>query len=853
MTTKTQAVLICVLVLVLLVHADMNFYAQSKVVNTWGCYNSPVQQFKLENNKLSPVGLLNRCLTVRADGMIFTAAYQDSSQQKIYYDEPTQSIRNIDNTISELVCLTPTAKTTQREEYGSLALFLPCTGSNAQKWKIEDNGHISSISLLGICLDYATTWQCDDLDSPIANYPMCNNKISSKERAQDLMSRMTLYKMMNQLTHISPGIPRLGITAYDYWNEALHGVLAQDDIVTMFPQVIGLGAGFNISMYDEIAKTISTEGRALWNKNVGGLTYWAPNINIFRDPQWGRGQETPGEDPLLSATYATKYVQGMQQDNQGFTKLVSTCKHFAAYSLEEWNGVQRYGFDAIVDDQDLEETYLPAFKACVTQGKARSIMCSYNSVNGVPACANPKLLQEKLRDQWGFTGFVVADCDAVLNVYDPHFYSNTTYGATAVSLKAGTDLDCGLFYKHLPEALERGLLTAKDITQATERIFTQRIELGMFNRATNPWEKIQYSEINTPTAQQLSLVAARESMVLLKNNHTLPLDRTQKTTIGAIGPNADDIVAMRGNYQGRPPYIITPLQGIKDLLGKDVLYAKGCEVDGTDTSGFDEAIQVAMKADIIILVVGLNQVNEGEGQDRYNLTFPGPQDQLIDKVLVAAKGKLVIVVLVNGGPLDITHLRDDSRVSAILEAWYGGQSGGTAIADVLFGNYNPGGVLPITFYPQKYVDMIPLTDMRMRPYPGRTYRYLQIEPVYKFGYGLSYTRFEIAVQESVVMYRPVKDSVHVMVRNIGSRDGDFVALAFARAPQDEFTHKEGQLAAFNRVHVRVGENKLIELQFSEQSFERFRNGKMVTEPSEFIVTVTGTQHVSAVQFKVSVH
>jgi beta-glucosidase-like glycosyl hydrolase len=853
MAAKTQAVLICVLVLVLLVHADMNFYAQSKVVNTWGCHNSPVQQFKLENNKLSPVGLLNRCLTVRADGMIFTAACQDSSQQKIYYDEHTQSIRNIDNTISELVCLTPTAKTTQREEYGSLALFLPCTGLNAQKWRIEDNGHISSLSLSGICLDYATTWQCDDLDSPIANYPMCSNKSSSKERAQDLTSRMTLYEMMNQLTHISPGIPRLGVTAYDYWNEALHGILAQDDIVTMFPQVIGLGAGFNISMYSEIAKTISTEGRALWNKNVGGLTYWAPNINIFRDPRWGRGQETPGEDPLLSATYATKYVQGMQQNNQGFTKLVSTCKHFAAYSLEEWNGVQRYGFDAIVDGQDLEETYLPAFKACVIQGKARSIMCSYNAVNGVPACANPKLLQEKLRDEWGFTGFVVADCDAVLNVYDPHFYSNTTYGATAVSLKAGTDLDCGLFYKHLPEALERGLLTAKDITQATERIFTQRIELGMFNRATNPWEKIQYSEINTPAAQQLSLVAARESMVLLKNNHTLPLDRTQKTTIGVIGPNADDIIAMRGNYQGRPPYIITPLQGIKDLLGKDVLYAKGCEVDGIDTSGFDEAIQVAKKADIIILVVGLNQINEGEGQDRYNLTFPGPQNQLIDKVLVAAKGKPVIVVLVNGGPLDVTHLRDDSRVSAILEAWYGGQSGGTAIADVLFGNYNPGGVLPITFYPQKYVDMIPLTDMRMRPYPGRTYRYLQIEPVYKFGYGLSYTKFEIAVQESVVMYRPVKASVHVMVRNVGSRDGDFVALAFARAPQDEFTHKEGQLAAFNRVHVRVGENKHVELQFGEQSFERFRNGKMVTEPSEFIVTVTGTQHVNAVQFKVSVH
>jgi beta-D-xylosidase 4 len=514
-----------------------------------------------------------------------------------------------------------------------------------------------------------------------------------------------------------------------------------------------------------------------------------------------------------------------------------------AYSLENWNHIERYAFDAKVDQQDLDETYLPAFKACVTEGKARSIMCSYNSVNGVPACADEYLLQTKLRDEWGFKGFVVSDCDAIANVYDPHHYSNTTYGACAVSLRAGTDLDCGSFYGHLSEAYNRGLVTDADLNTATARLFTQRIELGMFDRSSNPFEKIPPSAVNTQASQQLSLQAARESIVLLKNHkNTLPLDRKKIKSIAVIGPNANDTQVMWGNYEGLPPYTVTPLLGIQQTFNGLVNYAKGCDVTGGDTSGIDAAVNASKVSDVIVLVVGINQDIESEGVDRYNITLPGQQNALIQAVLKAADGFPVIVVLVNGGPLDITDLRDDDRVGAIVEGWYGGQSGGKAIADVLFGDYNPAGVLPVTFYPQKYVNMIPLTNMNMRPYPGRTYRYLQIDPVFKFGFGLSYSNFAISVLDQVKeLYRPVRNTLRVAVKNIGDRDGDFVALAFAKADDDEYTSDHGALIAFERVHVKASDNQVLELALTDKSFERFRNGRMVTPANSFTITITGTQ------------
>jgi beta-glucosidase-like glycosyl hydrolase len=830
-------------------------------VNTWGCKNGDTTQQLLMDNDghILPVGIPNRCLHVNDDSGWTVNKCSGDQRQVFLYHAPTQTIRhtqNKDENLNKHTCLTLTTHSSQKEEFGAQTLFLKCNGGDAQKWNVSAaDGHISSIGLPGLCLDYASTWQCDEQDSLIAGHAMCNSQLSSTTRAQDLASRMSPEEKMNQLMNNAPPLARLGLQNYNYWSEALHGVVSWDDTVTMFPQIIGLGAGFNASMYLAMGQAISTEARALWNKNIGGLTYWAPNINIFRDPRWGRGQETPGEDPLLSSVYVSNFVSGMQNGDPKFTKVVSTCKHYAAYSLESWKGIERYGFNAIVDHRDLEETYLPAFKSCITEGKARSIMCSYNAVNGKPACASPYLLQQKLRDEWGFKGFVVSDCDAVSNVFDPHHFSNTTYGAAAASLKAGTDLDCGDFYKHLPEAYNKGLINDDDLNRAIVRIFAERIELGMFNRASNPWEQIPLSEINTNAHKELSLVAARESMVLLKNqNQTLPLASYNIVKIGVIGPNADDANVMRGNYDGNPPYLISALQGIQDLHGhENVLFAKSCEVEGNDTSGFGLAIDVATKADVVVLIVGINQNVEREGVDRYDITLPGVQNYLIQAVLKAAAGKKVIVVLINGGPLDISDLRDDRRVGAILEAWYGGQSGGTAIAEVLLGKTNPAGLLPVTVYPQKYVSQIPLTDMAMRPFPGRTHKYLQIEPVYKFGHGLSYTSFEISVASKVnVLYRPVKSSIKLLVKNTGNRDGDFVGLAFARHKDDDFASKKGTLAAFNRIHVRIGETVEMELPFTDHSFERFVSGKMVTIGYDFTITVRGTQNSNTIQFVASV-
>jgi beta-D-xylosidase 4 len=604
-------------------------------------------------------------------------------------------------------------------------------------------------------------------------------------------------------------------------------------------------------LYKTIGQIISTEARALSNKGINGLSYWAPNINIFRDPRWGRGQETPGEDPFLSGRYAARYVSGMQEGDSKFAKVVATCKHFAAYSLEKWNGIERYEFDAIVDQQDLEETYLPAFKACVVEGKARSIMCAYNSVNGSPACASEYLLKQTLREKWKFNGYVVSDCDAIKNVCDPHHYRNTSWECAAVSVRAGTDLDCGNYYSHLGEAIDHGVLTDSDLHTAVVRLFTQNIELGMFDRASNPFENIEMSAINTQESQQVSLQAARQSIVLLKNHkNTLPLDRNKIKTIAVIGPNANEPQVVEGNYHGLPPYVITPLVGIQKSFAGNVIFAKGCNISDTDKSGFANAVKAAITADVTILVIGINGKVEGEANDRYNLTLPGVQSQLAQVVSEAAKNP-IIIVLVNGGPLDISDLRDSAKVGAIVEAWYGGQSAGTAVADVLFGDYNPGGVLPVTFYPANYVNMIPLTDMNMRPYPGRTYRYLQIDPVWRFGYGLSYSTFAMAFEDGnnqmIQLYRPIKSSIRVIVKNVSPRDGDFVILAYAKSPRDDYTSPYGTLFAFDRVHVKAGHATTVELAITDESFARFRNDKMTTVADDFVINITGTQNSNSLK------
>jgi beta-glucosidase-like glycosyl hydrolase len=853
------------IIALLVVVAAVFSQTKNQQVNTWACSDDILYQQFLVNSAghIKPIGVPNRCLHVNDDLHWTVNECSDGEQrQSFFYDSQTQSLRHRQkkdgNDLPELLCLTLSAYSTHKEQYGSVTQWTKCDGGDpTQKWNVTaSSGHIASIGLSGLCLDYATSWSCDDKISLIGSLPMCDKSLTTEARAQDLASRLTPEEKITQLMNDAPAIPRMGIVAYNAGNEALHGVLTWDNTVTVFPQVITLGAAFNQDLYHSIGKAISDEARALANHNMIGLSYWAPNINIFRDPRWGRGQETPGEDPLLSSIYASNYIRGMQEGNDQYTKVVSTCKHFAAYSLEDWNGIQRYGYNAVVDDRDLEETYLPAFKSCVTEGKARSIMCSYNSVNGIPACANPILLQKKLRDEWGFDGYVVSDCDAVANVWDPHKFTNSTWMASTVSLKAGTDMDCGSFYANLNEAYRYGSVTVGDLDKAFVRIFKQRIELGMFNRKSNPWERIGLEVVNSDAHKALALQAAREGMVLLKNdNKVLPLNANKIKKLAVIGPNADSESVMCGNYRGRPEFTITALRGIqKQYNASNIIYAQGCDIQGNKTEGFSAAVDAATKADTVILVIGIDGDVEGEGLDRYDITLPGVQNYLVEDVLTAAAGKPVVVVLLNGGPLDIDHLKKDSRVHAILEGFYPGQSGGTAVSEVLFGKYNPGGLLPVTIYPQNYVQKSLFTDMSMRPFPGRTYRYLQIDPIYKFGYGLSYTTFEITpLNDELRFYRPVKSALKLSVRNTGNVDGDFVGIAYARHKDDDFASKDGALAAFGRVHVKAGQKAVLDLNFSDHSFERFRDGKMVTIGDSFALTIVGTQVSNVLKINVSVH
>jgi beta-glucosidase-like glycosyl hydrolase len=719
-------------------------------------------------------------------------------------------------------CLTAPDNTRQN---GELVSMQPCDDTNKyQQWIYNLIDHtIQPVINQSQCLDFGTYLTCDQ--SPISSNPHCNSSLTPYERAKDLLNRMTTTEKISQMMHNARAIPRLGVPYYSYWNSADHGVSSPwNPATTQFPQVIGIAASFNESSFLAIAQAISDEGRAKNNLDLYGITFWSPNINIFRDPRWGRGQETPGEDPYLSSRYVTLFVHGLQEGNdKSCLKSSATCKHYAAYSLDKWRNYERHSFNAIVDKQDLEETYLPAFEACVKQGKAKAIMCSYNALNGVPTCASSLLLEDIARQRWNFDGLVVSDCDSVLDILESHHYTNTTWDAVTAAIKAGTDMDCGYYYKYVPEALNRGLLTVKDLDQAVLRIMKQRYELGMFDSQCS-YQNIGPEVINSVEHQNLALQSASEGIVLLKNEgNVLPLSSNKELTIAVIGPNANNSATLLGNYYGMAPFVVTPLQGIiQSKAAKQVLYAKGCEISGTDKTGFVQAIDIAKKSDVAILFVGTDQTVAAEGLDLESLELPGVQQDFI--LEIQETGVLTIVVFVSGGPLAIPNAQES--VPAIIQSWYGGQSAGTAIADVIFGKYNPGGVLPVTFYPSKYVDLIDMNDMNMRRYPGRTYRYLQIDPIYPFGYGLSYTKFSVSVSVPQQYYsiQQLGDSipVSVTVKNTGKLFGDYVVLSFVKYDKQLGSESiKKQLFAFKRVQLAPNQQQSFLFSFNQQYLYRY--------------------------------
>jgi beta-glucosidase len=812
-----------------------------------------------------------------------------------------------------------------------------------------------------------------------------------EQRVNDLVSRMTLDEKISQMMNSAAAIDRLGIPSYDWWSEGLHGVAAAGE-ATVFPQAIGLGAIWDSAFVHQVATVISTEFRAKYNdaqskgdhSRFKGLTVWSPNVNIFRDPRWGRGQETYGEDPYLTGTNGVAFVKGLQGDDPNYLKCVSTPKHYAVHSGPE---PLRHKFDANIDMRDFLETYSPQFEMCVREGGAYSVMSAYNRYLGKPCSASDFLLKDVLRERWGFKGYVVSDCDAVADIFNNHKYVKTMAEAAAIAVKTGTDLNCGGAYQALKDAVKEGLITEKEIDVAVKRLFTARFKLGMFDPKDKvPYNKIGIDQNNTKEHRQLALEAARKSIVLLKNeNSFLPLKKNLKS-IAVIGPNADNINVLYGNYNGVNKNTITVLQGIKNWLpGANIIFTKGCNYadnnptmdiisskflqfngknglqgvyyKGIDFKGkpiatridkqinfksgsfpegipedsfsvrwtgklvpektqeyllgltgddgirlflnnklvieswidqpptefttrvklekgksydvkieyyqskgnadvhFDwgfidadfmkRSIDQASKADVIIMVGGIASSLEGEemtvnlkgfeGGDRTSINLPDIQEELLKKL--KATGKPVVLVLMSGSALAINYAAEN--IPAIIQAWYPGEEGGNAIADVLFGDYNPAGRLPVTFY-KSTKDLPDFLNYKME---GRTYRYFQGTPLYPFGYGLSYTTFKYS-NFSVPQTAKAGDKVVVKVdvENTGKMEGDEVAELYVKILNATVPVPIHSLQGYKRVHLKQGEKQTIEFTLTAKQFALVNKAmKRACEPGKYLISVGGCQ------------
>ncbi len=844
-----------------------------------------------------------------------------------------------------------------------------------------------------------------------SDQPWLNTSLPIDQRVDDLISQMTLEEKVQQMRDHAPAIPRLGVPKYDWWNEGLHGV-AFAGYATNFPQVIGMAATWDTQLVHVMGQTISTDARAKYDEAIRqgqheqffGLTFWAPNINIFRDPRWGRGQETYGEDPFLTGRMAVAFVSGMQGDDPNYFRVVSTPKHYAVHSGPE---PTRHTVNVDVSNHDLEDTYLPAFRAAVTEAHAQSVMCAYNSIDGAPACANAMLLQQHLRDAWHFDGYVVSDCAAVADVFTGHHFAPDMPHAAAAAVKAGTDLECGYgpgqAFPSLVDAVHQGLISEAEINTALHRLFRARFRLGMFDPPESyAYGRIPFSEVNSPEHRALSLQAARESMVLLKNaNHALPL-KSSVASIAVIGPTAEYVQSLQGNYNGPPPNPVYPVNGIEkrfaaahvtyaqgstlvegyaipiehtalrptqgsgdgltgeyfsaaDFSGSPVLtrtdrninfnwdkvvpvaglernnysvrwtgsfvppapgdyklgvrvnYCYACEnaegfrlyldgklivsssaqkqaergvvydasvhfadtnphpirleyLHGTGTAGIDltwippaktlrdQAVQAASKADVVIACVGLSPNLEGEempvhldgfsGGDRTSINLPAAQEDLLKAL--AATGKPLIVVLQNGSALAVPWAQQ--HAAAILEAWYPGEEGGTAIAETLAGDNNPSGRLPLTFYASD--SQLPSFDDYSMAH--RTYRYFDGQPLYGFGFGLSYTSFgysNLKVPHEVNAGDPVQ--IEADVKNTGSVAGDEVVEVYLTQPR-AFQTPRHELAAFTRVHLDAGATAHVGLALTPRAISQVdEQGNHVILPGEYTVSIGGAQPGSA--------
>ncbi|TVY82659.1 putative exo-1,4-beta-xylosidase xlnD [Lachnellula suecica] len=593
----------------------------------------------------------------------------------------------------------------------------------------------------------------DCLSGPLTNTTACDTSASYYERAQALISLFTLEELIANTQNNAPGVPRLGLPNYQVWNEALHGLdkanltdAGDFSWATSFPQPILSMAALNRTLVHQIGSIISTQARAFNNDGRYGLDSYAPNINGFRAPIWGRGQETPGEDAtFLSSAYAYEYITGLQGGvDPEHLKIIATAKHFAGYDIESWNNHSRLGNDVSISQQDLSDYYTPQFLAAVRYAKTHSVMCSYNAVNGVPSCANSFFLQTLLRDSWDFPdqGYVSSDCDAVYNVFNPHLYANNVSVASADSMLAGTDIDCGQNYPlYLNESVISGEISRNVIEKSVVRLYTTLMRAGYFDHSTSVYGNLSWSDVQATDAWNISYEAAVEGIVLLKNDGTLPLSSTVKS-IALVGPWANATSQMQGNYFGAAPYLISPLAAF-EAAGLQVNFALGTNISGTSTQGFSDALTAAKDSDAIVYLGGIDNTVEAEGMDRETLTWPGNQLDLVSQL--SQVGKPMVVLQMGGGQVDTSSIKNNTAIGSLLWGGYPGQSGGAAIVDILTGKRAPAGRLTTTQYPASYAEQFDFLDMGLRPNgsnPGQTYIWYTGEPVYQFGEGIFYTTFD---------------------------------------------------------------------------------------------------------------
>ncbi|KAG1730244.1 glycoside hydrolase family 3 protein [Suillus paluster] len=681
----------------------------------------------------------------------------------------------------------------------------------------------------------------DCKNGPLAGNPVCDTALDPITRATSLIELFTVPELIYNTVNRSPGVPRLGLPAYQWWSEALHG-LAQSpggvnfsisgefSYATSFPQPILMSAAFDDELIKSVGSIVGMEGRAFNNYGRAGLDFWAPNINPFKDPRWGRGQETPGEDPYHLAQYVYNLVVGLQGglDPKPYYQVVSTCKHFAGYDLEHWNGNFRYSFNAVITTQDLAEYYLPSFQSCYRDAKAGAAMCSYNSVNGVPSCADTYLLQDILRHFYGFAQDRWVYSKLRVIVVPSHVSTlptiiRTPQQAVADALKAGTDLDCGLFYTMwLPTAYNESLVTETDLRTALLHQYASLVRysafvLGYFDPEDwQPYRTYNWSNVNTSPARQLAYQAAVEGIVLLKNDGTLPLS-SSVNNIALIGPWANSTSQMQGNYFGDAPYLISPIMGAMED-GYNVTYVLGTNITSNDTSGFAAAVAAAKEADAVIYAGGIDDAVEAEALDRYTITWPSNQLNLIAEL--QAIGKPLVVVQFGGGQLDDSVLKGNASINALVWAGYPGQSGGKAVFDILSGKVAPAGRLPITQYPASYVNEIPMTDMNLRPNvtsPGRTYIWYTGVPIYEFGYGEHYTTFSYKWAQAPANSYNIQDIIDrgkhasyldiasfatlaVDVTNTGNMTSDYVSLLFVNGTYGIAPYPNKVLVSYDRSH-----------------------------------------------------